>query len=164
MKLQNLSDLFVDQLQDLYSAEQQIIEALPKMVEKASSPGLRSALSEHLEQTRNQVRRLDQIFDSLPNADRKKKKCKGAEGIIEEGKELLKDAKDADTRDAGIIASAQRVEHYEISGYGTARTYAHLLGRPEWASLLAKTADEEKEADRKLNMLAEKINVEARAA
>ncbi len=164
MKIENLSDLFVDQLQDLYSAEEQIIETLPKMAEKATSPGLRSALNEHLQQTRGQVRRLDQIFDALPNSARKKRKCKGAEGIIDEGKELLKDAKDADTRDAAIIASAQRVEHYEISAYGTARTYAQLLGRPEWARLLAETEDEEKEADRKLNALAEKINIEARAA
>jgi len=164
MKIQNLNDLFVDELQDLYSAEKQIIEALPKMAEKAASPELKQGLLRHLEQTREQKRRLEQIFESIPGVDRDKRTCQGMEGIIEEGEKLIKDAKDPETRDAGMISSAQRVEHYEIAGYSTARTYATLLGRPEWARLLQVTLDEEKDTDRKLNTIAERINVEARAA
>jgi len=163
MKIQNLNDLLVDELQDLYSAEKQIIEALPKMAEKATSPDLKQAFKLHLEQTREQRRRLDQIFEGMPGVDRDKKTCKGMEGIIDEGEKLIKDA-NPETRDAGMISSAQRVEHYEIAGYGTARTYANLLGRPEWARLLQVTLDEEKDADRKLSTIAERINVEARAA
>lgn len=164
MKLESLRDLFVEQLQDLYSAEKQIIEALPKMAEKAQSPQLRSAFNEHLEQTRGQVRRLDTIFDQISDADREGQKCKGMKGIIDEGESLIKDAKDPETRDAGMIAAAQRVEHYEISGYGSARTYAQLLGRNEWARLLQQTLDEEKDTDRKLNSIAESINIEAKVA
>jgi ferritin-like metal-binding protein YciE len=164
MKLESLRDLFVEQLQDLYSAEKQIIEALPKMAEKAHSPQLRSAFNEHLEQTRGQVRRLDTIFDQISKADRDGQKCKGMKGIIDESESLTKNAKDPETRDAGMIAAAQRVEHYEISGYGSARRYAQLLGRNEWARLLQQTLDEEKETDRKLNSIAENINVEAKVA
>ncbi len=164
MKLETLHQLFIDELQDLYSAEQQITEALPKMAEKASSPELRTAFDTHLRQTQNQLRRLDRIFDQIPDIDRDDKTCKGIKGIIDENEKLIKDAKDSDVRDAGMIAGAQRVEHYEISAYGTARTYAQLLGRQEWARLLQETLDEEKETDRLLNGIAERINVEARAA
>ncbi len=164
MKLQSLHDLFVDELQDLYSAETQILNALPKMAENASSPALRQAFLSHLEQTRQQKARLDRIFDQLPEVDRDDKTCKGIEGILKDGEKILKDAKDADTRDAGMIAGGQHVEHYEIAGYGTARTYAQLLNRPEWAALLQQTLDEEKQTDAKLNELAESINVEAKAA
>lgn len=164
MKLESLQDLFVEQLQDLYSAEDQIIDALPKMAEKSSSSQLRNAFTEHLEQTRGQVRRLDVIFDQLKSVDREGQKCKGMDGLIDEAEDIIKHANDPDTRDAGMIAAAQRIEHYEISAYGTARTYAQLLGRNEWASLLQQTLDEEKETDRKLNLLAERINIEARAA
>ncbi|HYY68727.1 MAG TPA: ferritin-like domain-containing protein [Terriglobales bacterium] len=164
MKLDSLEDLFVDQIQDLYSAEKMIISALPKMIEKCSSQELGGGLQEHLEQTRQQVFRLDRIFDGLSKIDREKKKCKGMEGIIDEGEELLKKRADAPVRDAGIIASAQKVEHYEIAGYGTARTYAKLLGREDWAQLLQETLNEEKEADKKLNGFAERINLEAKAA
>jgi len=164
MKLESLNALFVEQLEDLYSAENQILEALPKMIEKASSPALKQGLSEHLEQTRNQVKRLDRIFDQIPNADREGEKCKGMKGLITEGEEILKAKGDDDTRDAGIIAAAQRVEHYEIAGYGTVRTYAQLLNRPEWARLLQETLDEEAAADKKLTALSERINVEAKAA
>ena len=164
MKLETLQQLFVDELQDLYSVEKQIIEALPKMAEKANSPELKRAFQTHLQQTERQLERLDQIFDQVRGADRNKKKCKGMEGIIEENEKLIKDAKDADVRDAGMIAGAQRVEHYEISVYGTARTYAQLLNRPEIARLLQETLDEEKETDRLLSGIADSINVEAKAA
>jgi len=164
MKLQSLNDLLIKELQDLYDAENRIIEALPKMAEKASSPELRAGLNQHLEQTRGQVRRLDQIFDQIRDIDREDGKCKGIEGIIKEGEELLKKDAEPEVRDAGIIASAQKVEHYEIASYGTVRTYAQLVGRQDWARLLEETENEEKETDRKLNQLASHINVEAKAA
>ena len=164
MKLQSLNDLLIKELQDLYDAENRIIEALPKMAEKASSPELRSGLNQHLEQTKGQVRRLDQIFDQLRDVDREDGKCKGIEGIIKEGEDLLKKDSEPEVRDAGIIASAQKVEHYEIASYGTVRTYAELLGRQDWARLLDETATEEKETDQKLNQLASHLNIEAKAA
>jgi ferritin-like metal-binding protein YciE len=164
VKIENLRELFIDELQDLYSAEDQIIEALPKMAEKASSGELRQAFSTHLQQSREQKQRLDRIFDQIPDVDRDDKTCEGIKGIIKEGEKLIKDATDPDTRDAGMIAAAQRVEHYEISGYGTVRTYAKLLGQQQWAQILQQTLDEEKETDRLLNQIAERINVEARAA
>ncbi len=164
MKLQSLNDLLIKELQDLYDAENRIIEALPKMAEKASSPELRAGLNQHLEQTRGQVRRLDQIFDQIRDIDREDGKCKGIEGIIKEGEELLKKDAEPEVRDAGIIASAQKVEHYEIASYGTVRTYAQLVGRQDWGRLLEETENEEKDTDRKLNQLASHINVEAKAA
>lgn len=164
MKLQSLNDLLIKELQDLYDAENRIIEALPKMAEKASSPELRAGLNQHLEQTRGQVRRLDQIFDQIRDIDREDGKCKGIEGIIKEGEELLKKDSEPEVRDAGIIASAQKVEHYEIASYGTVRTYAQLIGRQDWARLLEETENEEKETDRKLNQLASHLNIEAKAA
>jgi len=164
MKLESLRELFIQELQDLYSAENMIIKALPKMAEEASSPELRNALNEHLEQTRGQVRRLDQIFDQLRDVDREDKKCKGMEGILKEGEEIVKSDSDPEVRDAGMIAGAQKVEHYEIASYGTVRTYANLLGHRDWAQLLQQTLDEEKQADKLLNSLAEHINLEAKAA
>ncbi len=164
MKIQTLEHLLIDELQDLYSAETQIIDALPKMADKASSPELRQAFETHLQQTRNQKDRLDRIFDQVPDVDRDDKTCKGVKGIIDENDKLMKDAKDPDVRDAGMIAGAQRVEHYEIASYGTARTYSQLLNRVEWARLLQQTLDEEKETDQLLNGLAERINIEAKAA
>ncbi|MBV9608513.1 MAG: ferritin-like domain-containing protein [Acidobacteria bacterium] len=164
MRLETLHELFVHELQDLYSAENQIIKALPKMADKAASPELKSALQEHLQETRGQLRRLDQIFDQIPDVDRDDEKCKGIEGIIKEGSKMLDEDADADVLDAGIIAAAQRVEHYEIACYGTVRTYANLLGKQNWAELLQQTLSEEKAADQKLNALAEHINMEAKAA
>jgi len=164
MKLESLRELFIDELQDLYSAENMILKALPKMAEKANSPQLKAGFEEHLEQTRGHVRRLDQIFDSLQDIDREDKKCKGIEGIIKENEELIKENAEPEVRDAGMIAGAQRVEHYEIAAYGTVRTYADLLGRSDWAQLLQQTLDEEKQTDQKLNTLAEDINLEAKAA
>src|ERR1041385_4074143 len=164
MKLESLRELFVQELEDLYSAENMIVKALPKMMEKTSSPELRKALDEHLQQTRGHVRRLDQIFDQLPKADREDHKCKGMEGVIKEGEDLIKKDAEPEVRDAGIISAAQRVEHYEMAGYGTVRTYARLLGHSDWAQLLQQTMDEEKDADRILNSLSERINLEAKAA
>lgn len=164
MRLESLHDLFIEELQDLYSAENMIIKALPKMIEKASAPDLRSSFSRHLEQTRGQVQRLERIFGQLANVDREGKKCKGMEGIIKENKDLLKEAKDSEVLDAGMIAGAQRVEHYKIAAYGTVKTYARLLGRDDWAQLLQQTLDEEKETDAKLTQLSEHINLEAKAA
>jgi ferritin-like metal-binding protein YciE len=131
----SLQELYVDQLQDLYSAENQIIKALPKMIEAAQSDELRSALKEHLEVTRKQASRIETICQEL-GEDAQNEKCKGMEGVLKEGSELLKKEVSREVRDAAIIASAQRVEHYEIAGYGTARTYATLLGFPEAASML----------------------------
>lgn len=164
MKLESLHELFVEELQDLYSAENQIIEALPDMIEEAASPQLKSALQQHLEETRNQVKRLDQIFSQLQDVDKEGKTCKGMKGIIKDNQDLLETDAEPEVLDAGMIAGAQRVEHYEIAGYGTVRTYAELLGRKDWAQLLEQTLQEEKNADQKLNQLASRINIEAKAA
>jgi ferritin-like metal-binding protein YciE len=165
MKLESLRELFIEELQDLYSAETQIIDALPKMIDEATSPDLKSGFSDHLEQTRGHVRRLDQIFDQLgDDIDRDDKTCKGMQGIIKDAKELLSADAELEVMDAGLIAAAQRVEHYEIAGYGTVRTYARILGRNEWAQLLEQTLQEEKDTDSKLNQLAGRINLEAKAA
>ena len=165
MKLESLRDLLIEELQDLYSAENQILEALPKMIKKASSPDLKSGFSEHLEQTRGQVRRLDQIFDQLgDDIDRDDKTCKGMQGIIKDNEELLKSDAEPEVLDAAMIAGAQRAEHYEIAGYGTVRTYARLLGQNDWAQLLDQTLREEKDTDSKLSRLSERINMEAKAA
>jgi ferritin-like metal-binding protein YciE len=160
MEMESLRDLFVEQLKDLYSAENQIIKALPKMIKAASSEELKSAFQEHLEQTKGQVERLDQIFEEIEEIPRGKK-CKGMEGLIAEGKELLEEDAEEDVLDAGLIASAQHIEHYEIAGYGCVRTYAQLLGLDNAAKLLQQTLDEEKETDELLSGLAENINVEA---
>lgn len=160
MEINSLRELYIDQLRDLYDAENQLIKALPRMAKEASSDELRQAVEEHVEQTRGQAERLEQIFEQLGEKP-KGKKCKGMQGVIEEGKETLEEDMEEDTKDAAIIAAAQRVEHYEIAGYGTARTYAKLLGENEAAELLEETLNEEKETDQKLTQLAEEINVEA---
>lgn len=165
MKLESLRELFIEELQDLYSAENQILEALPKMIEKASSPDLKAGFTEHMEQTRQHVNRLDRIFKQMGDeVDADEKTCKGMQGIIKDAKELLKTDAQPEVLDAGMIAGAQRVEHYEIAGYGTVRTYAQLLGRTEWAQLLEQTLQEEKDTDKKLSQLASHINLEAKAA
>jgi ferritin-like metal-binding protein YciE len=159
VKANSLQELYIEQLQDLYSAENQIIKALPTMIESAQSDELRNALNEHLEVTRNQAARLEQIFEKLgeePGGE----KCKGMEGVLKEGSDVLKEVSE-EVMDAAIIASAQRVEHYEMAGYGTARTYAELLGDDDAAALLDQTLSEEKEADETLSGLAEELNVEA---
>jgi ferritin-like metal-binding protein YciE len=155
-----LHDLFEDQIKDLYSAENQILKALPKMAKNATNPQLRTAFERHLEETRGHVTRLEQIAAELDFTP-KGKKCKGAEGLIEEGKEVMEEFEE-ETLDAGLIGAAQRVEHYEIAGYGTARTHAELLGYKKAARLLQQTLDEEERTDKKLTQIAESVvNVEA---
>jgi len=163
MKLETLNELFIEQLQDLYSAEEQLTEALPKIAKAASSPALKQAFEEHLDQTEGHIARLDQCFEKL-DADPEGKTCKGMKGLIAEGEDLMDEDAEPEVLDAGLIAGAQRVEHYEIAAYGCARTYAQLLGMTELAQLLQQTLDEEKETDQKLTDLAESINVEAKAA
>jgi len=161
MKLDSLKKLYVEELRDLYSAENQLVKALPKMAKAASSPQLRSGFEEHLEQTKGHVNRLEQIFEKLGESP-KGKTCKAMEGLVAEGEELLKENADPSVLDAGLISAAQRVEHYEIAGYGTVRTYARLLKDEAAARLLQQTLDEEGETDKKLTRLAESgINVEA---
>jgi ferritin-like metal-binding protein YciE len=156
-----LEELLVDELKDLYSAEKQIVAALPKMAKAASSPDLRRAFERHLEETRRQVERLEQIGEDL-EVRLTGKKCKGMEGLIDEGKELLEEDLDENALDAGLIGAAQKVEHYEIAAYGTARTHANLLGYKKAAKLLQQTLDEEGATDKKLTALADSlINVEA---
>jgi len=160
VKINSLQDLYVDQLRDLYDAENQLVKTLPKLAEESSSDELREGFEEHLEQTRGHVQRLEQIFERLGEKP-KGKKCKAMEGLIKEGSETLEEDMQEDTKDAGIIAAAQRVEHYEIAAYGTVRTWADLLGRDDDANLLEETLEEEKETDQKLTQLAENINVQA---
>ena len=153
--MEDLRELLNEQIQDLYSGENQIIEALPTMIEAARDDELKSALKEHLEETKTQKKRLEKIAEEL-GTDPDGEKCKGMEGIIEEGEELVeKEAEEDDVRDAAIIAAAQRVEHYEMAGYGTARTYARMLGHTDIASMLQETLDEEQNADEKLTRIAE---------
>jgi ferritin-like metal-binding protein YciE len=156
-----LEELLVDELKDLYSAENQIVKALPKMAKAAGSLDLRRAFERHLEETRRQVERLDQIGDEL-DIKLTGKKCKGMAGLIEEGKELFEEDLDQDALDAGLIGAAQKVEHYEIAAYGTARTHAEMLGYTKVGRLLQQTLNEEAATDKKLTALAESIiNVEA---
>jgi ferritin-like metal-binding protein YciE len=153
MQLQNLHDLFVEQLQDLYSAEQQLVEALPKMANASSHEELRDAFEHHLEETRGHVQRLEQIFSDIgesPNGE----KCKGMEGLIKEGQEVLEMKGDPTVIDAALIAAAQRVEHYEIAGYGTVKTLADHLDLGDAKSLLDDTLDEESKADKLLTKIA----------
>jgi ferritin-like metal-binding protein YciE len=155
-----VQEMLADQLKDLYSAENQLIKALPKMAKNATNEQLRVAFERHLEETRNHVARLEQIADEL-DITLRGKKCKGMEGLIEEGKEVMQEFED-DILDAAMIGAAQKVEHYEIAAYGTARTHAAMLGLNKVARLLQQTLDEEGRTDKKLTDLAERvINVEA---
>jgi ferritin-like metal-binding protein YciE len=164
MQLATLRDLFIEEIKDIYNAETQITKALPKMAEKASAPELRRAFEEHLRQTENQITRLNQIFQTLGEKPGRKV-CKGMQGLLEEGEELMTEDADHAVLDAGLISAAQRVEHYEIAAYGTARTYAQELGDTASARLLQETLDEEGETDKKLTRLAEQhINLKARKA
>jgi len=162
MKLQSLHDLYVEELKDLYSAENQLLKALPKMAKAATAEPLREAFEEHLEVTKQQVERLEKIFEALGKTP-KGKKCVAMEGLIEEGSEMIqKKDIEPEVLDAALIAAAQKVEHYEMAGYGTVRTYAKLLGEDEAAELLQETLNEEGEADEKLTSLAEsQINLDA---
>ena len=161
MKMDNLEKLWTEELKDLYDAEKQITEALPKMASKAETAELRQAFEEHLRQTEEHVRRLEETFEELDMGN-PRKKCKGVQGLLTEGEEMMKEASDAMTRDAALIAAAQKVEHYEIAGYGTVVSYAQQLNYPEIAERLQQTLDEEQETDHKLTKIAEsKVNVNA---
>lgn len=152
-----LRELYIDELKDLYSAETQLVKALPKLAKAASSEELSQGFEEHLEQTKGHVERLEKIFESLDESP-KGKKCAGMEGLIKEGSEIMEEDYEGAVMDAGLIGAAQRVEHYEIAGYGTASEFATLLGEEEHASLLNQTLEEEKETDEKLTELAKTIN------
>ncbi len=154
MKMESLHDLLIAELKDIYSAENQILKALPKMAKGASSDELKAAFKAHLEETRGQVERLDRIFGIL-EASPRGKKCKAMEGLVEEGKDLLQEDAEPSVMDAALIAAAQKVEHYEIASYGCVRTWANRLGLEEVANLLEETLNEEKATDLKLTELAE---------
>ena len=161
LKLDSLRDLMVEELRDLYSAETQLLDALPKMAEAASSNQLKSAFSDHLEETRQHVSRLERIFQQIGEKS-SGETCEAMKGLIKEGEILVKAQGEPDVRDAGLIGAAQRVEHYEIAGYGTARSLARRLGESQMAETLQQTLNEEAEADKKLTSIAEsQVNVAA---
>ena len=161
MQLETLEDLYIHELKDLYSAEKQLIRALPKMAKAAGNQELSSGFTEHLEQTKEHAARIEKILSDHKQSTRGSK-CKGMEGLILEGEELLKERPDPEVKDAGLISAAQRVEHYEIAGYGTALTYADMFGDREGAKLLKQTLDEEKETDQKLTKIAKSaVNIAA---
>ena len=162
MPEQGLKELFIDELKDLYNAENQLIKALPKMAKASESPELKAGFEEHLEQTKGHVERLESIFSKLGESP-KGKKCKGMEGLVEEGKEAIEEYEGA-VRDAALIGGAQRVEHYEIAGYGTVIAMAKQLGESGHARLLEQTLEEEKETDAKLTSLSETVNPAANSA
>jgi ferritin-like metal-binding protein YciE len=160
--IDSLASLFEDELKDVYDAEKQITKALPKMIKKTGSDELRSAFEEHLQQTEQQIERLEQVFELLEMPARGKK-CLGMQNLIKEGQEMMAEAEDDDTRDALMIAAAQKIEHYEIAAYGTLRVWANLLGHDEAASLFEETLDEEKETDQNLTAIAESFVNQAAA-
>jgi ferritin-like metal-binding protein YciE len=160
MEMDTLRALYVDELKDLWSAEKQILKALPKMIRAAESKKLKRAFTTHERQTRQHVKRLERILKELDESPRGKK-CVGMEGLLEEGADLIKEKPERDVLDAGLITAAQHVEHYEMAGYGTVRTWARLLGQEEHAKTLQQTLDEEGDTDKLLTTLAESINVEA---
>lgn len=155
-----LKELYIDELKDLYNAETQLVKALPKMAKASSSDELRQGFEDHLEQTKGHVERLEKIFELLDESP-KGKKCAGMEGLIQEGSEVMEEDYEGAVMDAGLIGAAQRVEHYEIAGYGTATEFARILGEDEHVSLLNETLEEEKQTDEKLTELAKQINSEA---
>ncbi len=160
-EIESLKELYVDHLKDLYSAENQITKALPKVIKKVTSPELKKGLESHLKETLKQVERLDRIFASLEKSPRGKK-CVGMEGVLEEGKEVMAEKMSPDLMDAALVGGCQKVEHYEISAYGTVRAFAELLGEDEAVDLLTQTLEEEKAADEKLTQLGmSMINLDA---
>jgi ferritin-like metal-binding protein YciE len=166
MKLDSLETLYVEELRDLYNAENQLLKALPKMAKQASAPELKQAFEEHLGQTEDHVDRLEEIFKQLDKTPTTPtgKTCKAMKGLIEEGSEIMEKEGEESVLDAGLIAAAQKVEHYEIASYGTVRAFANMLGEEDAAELLQQTLDEEGETDKRLSELAEEIvNVEATA-
>ena len=161
MEMESLQDLYVEELKDLFSAENQILKALPQMIKKATNPALKKAFTAHEKQTREHAVRLERIFKELDESPRGKK-CHGMEGLLEEAKELIKERPEPEVLDAGMIAAAQRVEHYEIAGYGTVRTYARQLGYTRQADLLQRTLDEESQTDQLLTQIATtSVNIDA---
>lgn len=161
MELQTLQDLYIAELRDLYSAEKQLIKGLPKVAKASTNPQLKAGFLAHLEETKVHAERLLKILKKLGKSERGPK-CKGMEGLLKEGDEIIEEGKDREVRDAGLISAAQRVEHYEMAGYGCARTYAKLLGDRDGAKLLDQTLQEEGATDKKLTKLAEtSINVKA---
>lgn len=160
MKMNRLKHLYVEELKDLYSAENQLIKALPKMAKAATSEDLRAGFETHLNQTKEHVVRLEKIFKALDESPTGKK-CKGMEGLIKEGAEMIAEDPAPEELDAGLISAAQRVEHYEMAGYGCVGAYAKLLGESAALSLLKQTLEEEKDTDKQLTHLATRINVEA---
>jgi ferritin-like metal-binding protein YciE len=161
MAMDSLKDLYVEELKDLYNAENQLLKALPRLAKKASSPDLKAAFEEHLGQTEGQVNRLEKIFKRLGEKPTGKT-CKAMKGLVEEGKEIIEEDGDEAVLDAALIGAAQKVEHYEIAGYGTARTFASMLGEEDAVELLQETLDEEAATDKKLTALAESlVNPEA---
>jgi ferritin-like metal-binding protein YciE len=163
MSVESIDDLFLDELKDLYSAEKQITKALPKMVKAASTAELSQAFSSHLEETRGHVERLEKIFQMLGKRGTGKT-CEGMKGVLEEGSEAITEIEKGPLRDAALIGAAQRVEHYEMAGYGTVRSFAQLLGNDEMVSLLDETLEEEKAADEKLTKISKSVNQKAQAA
>lgn len=157
---ENFKKLYVDELKDLYSAENQLVNALPKMAKAASSEDLRDGFEKHLEQTKSQVQRLETIFQSL-NENPKGKKCVAMEGLVKEASEVMQEDLEDAVLDAALIGAAQRVEHYEIAAYGTVCEFAKVLGERKHASLLEKTLEEERETDEKLTKLSKEINIQA---
>jgi ferritin-like metal-binding protein YciE len=161
MQMNDLQDLLVENLKDLYSAEKQLLRALPKVAKSADNDQLRQAVEKHIRETEGHVQRLEQVLANFGESTRGKK-CKGMEGLIEENKELLEEDAEPEVLDAGLIVGCQKIEHYEIAGYGSAVTFAKLLGDQESARLLAQTLDEEERTDKILTQIAESsINVEA---
>jgi len=163
MKVESIEDLFLDELKDLYSAEKQITKALPKLVKAASTQELSAAFDSHLQETRGHVERLEEIFQKLGKRGAGKT-CEGMKGVLEEGSEVIQEIEKGPIRDAGLIAAAQRVEHYEIAGYGSVRSFARLLGKTDIVELLEETLEEEKAADEKLTKISESVNQEAQTA
>ncbi len=162
MKIESLEELFLEELKDLYHAEKQLVKALPKMAKAATSEELRTAFTDHLEQTKNHVLRLEQVFETV-DEKAKAKVCKGMQGLIEEGQETIAEDALAQLADLGLIAAAQKVEHYEISGYGTMRTFAQILGNQEAVRLLSETLKEEEAADKLLSGISQSLLKESLA-
>src|ERR1700681_13593 len=160
METNRLKHLYVEELKDLYSAESQLVKALPKMAKASTSEDLRAGFEEHLNQTREHVARLEKIFKALGESP-KGKHCKGMEGLIKEGAEMIEEDPAPEELDAGLISAAQRVEHYEMAGYGCVSAYAKILGEDQALAILRQTFEEEKETDKKLTQLSGRINVEA---
>jgi ferritin-like metal-binding protein YciE len=162
MSVETLQELFIDELKDLYSAEKQIVRSLPKLAKAASTPELKDALQSHLEETRGQVERLEQIAQ-IVGKKLTGKTCAGMKGVLEEGSEVLEEVEEGNVRDAALIGASQRVEHYEMAGYGTARDFAQLLGLEDVVDLLEQTLEEEKAADQKLTAISKNVNRQAKA-